>query len=495
MSLPDHPQSAPWLRAIDGDNLADQDREDSSGEHDTETPNQATPKQELPKQTAPERETPRPEVPVRTAPPGPPDRAAAPDEAAQDPANTSRVTTSPANTSPAATSPGRSAPYRFDDGGPGPLTIPIRPVPDTRPDPGAQHNTGPGIGHRQVPSGFNGYRPAPQPAPPDPAPYPLTQPQWTGPQRRPQLPDDLAHPVRRVKHPGGWRERLRAASGGLITFGASRTQEQLALLVHHARTPIHGDFRLAVLSVKGGVGKTTTTVGLGSAFASLRGDRVIAVDANPDFGTLARRIPEQSAATVRTLLNDPDLRRYTDVRRHTNQSSSRLEVIASERNPAISESFDADDYRRVIAILESYYNIIMTDCGTGVVHSAMEGVLELADAIIVVTTPAVDGAQSASATLDWLEAHGYQRLVQESVVVISAARPGGSAVDINALTEHFLGRVRAVQVIPYDEHLATGSYIDLDRMDRRTRTAFLELAATVAGSFRSGRCPPSPEGW
>ena len=97
--------------------------------------------------------------------------------------------------------------------------------------------------------------------------------------------------------------RLRAASGGLITFGASKTDRQLSMLVQRARN-IHGDFRLAVMSVKGGVGKTTTTVGLGSAFASLRGDRVIAVDANPTSGTLARRIPEQSTATVRTLLAD-----------------------------------------------------------------------------------------------------------------------------------------------------------------------------------------------
>ena len=48
-------------------------------------------------------------------------------------------------------------------------------------------------------------------------------------------------------------------------------------------------------------------------------------------------------------------------------------MIASERNPVMSESFDANDYRQVIAILQSYYNIIITDCGTGVVNSAMEG--------------------------------------------------------------------------------------------------------------------------
>lgn len=282
---------------------------------------------------------------------------------------------------------------------------------------------------------------------------------------------------------GGWRKTLHTVSGGLITFGASKSQQQLDLMIHRVRQPVHGDFRLAVLSIKGGVGKTTTTLGLGSAFASLRGDRVIAVDANPDFGTLASRIPEQCQSTVRDLLNDPAVARYTDVRRHTSQAASRLEILASERDPAISEAFTADEYRRVVGVLENYYNIIMTDCGTGLMHSAMEGVLSMANAIVVVTSPAVDGAQSASATLDWLTAHGYERLVREAVVVISASKPGGAPIDLELLTRHFLGRSRAVQIIPYDDHLAAGAYVDLDQMHRRTRTAFLELAATVADSF------------
>jgi len=48
-----------------------------------------------------------------------------------------------------------------------------------------------------------------------------------------------------------------------------------------------------VMSRKGGVGKTTMTLALGSTFASLRGDRVIAVDANPDAGNLARITPPE----------------------------------------------------------------------------------------------------------------------------------------------------------------------------------------------------------
>lgn len=293
----------------------------------------------------------------------------------------------------------------------------------------------------------------------------------------------------------GWRRALSTVSGGLINLGQSKSQQQLDDMIARIRRPIAGDFRLAVLSLKGGVGKTTTTVGLGSAFASLRGDHVIAVDANPDFGTLGRRVPQQTGSTVRSLLNDPSITRYADVRRHTSQSTSHLEVLASERDPAVSESFSADDYLEVIGILENYYNIIMTDCGTGLMHSAMEGVLSSATAIVLVTSPAVDGAESAAATLDWLNAHGYQRLVQQAVVVVSASKPGNAPIDLDMLTQHFLGRTRAVQIIPFDDHLASGAQIDLDQMNRDTRNAFLELAATVSDSFNPGQPGPGFPGF
>src|SRR5262249_31291625 len=143
--------------------------------------------------------------------------------------------------------------------------------------------------------------------------------------------------------------------------------------------PIRGAFSIAVLSLKGGVGKTTTTVALGATFASIRGDRVVAVDANPDFGTLAQRGPYETRSTVRDLLTDENIFRYSDVRRHTSQSSSRLEILASERDPSVSEAFSEADYRAAHDILQRFYNIILTDCGTGLTHSAMAGILDTAD--------------------------------------------------------------------------------------------------------------------
>ncbi|WP_227999346.1 MinD/ParA family ATP-binding protein [Nocardia australiensis] len=281
----------------------------------------------------------------------------------------------------------------------------------------------------------------------------------------------------------GWRRAVHKASGGMINPGQSAADVVHRDLVERVNQPVRGDYRIAILSLKGGVGKTTTTVGLGSTFSTLRGDRVIAIDANPDLGTLGHRIPRQTRSTVRNLLEDQQITRYSDVRAHTSQAPSRLEVLASEQDPAVSEAFSEADYRQAIGILQSFYNIILTDCGTGLMHSAMAGVLDMASSLVLVTSPAIDGARSASATLDWLDHHGYGKLVERTVVVVNASRRGASTVDLDQLRKLFLDRTRAVQVVPFDDHLAEGAEIDLELVSKPTRRALLELAAMVADDF------------
>ncbi|MEV0031897.1 AAA family ATPase [Nocardia sp. NPDC050793] len=312
------------------------------------------------------------------------------------------------------------------------------------------------------------------------------QPQHGGPrqpqQGQPSL-DDV--PLRRAKKsPGsGWRKAVHHMSGGAINPGMSAEELRLQELVARIRQPVRGDYRIAVLSLKGGVGKTTTTMGLGSIFASIRGDRVIAVDANPDFGTLSQRVPLQTRSTVRDLLLDPSIQRYSDVRRHTSQATSRLEVLASERDPAASEAFNDEEYRAVARILQRYYNIILTDCGTGLMHSAMAGVLDLAHSLVLISSAAIDGARSAAATLDWLSLHGHDHLVRNAVVVINLPREGSPNVGVQQLREYFLSRCRAVHIIPYDSHLSEGAEIDLHRLSKQAKRAYVELAATVADEF------------
>ena len=282
----------------------------------------------------------------------------------------------------------------------------------------------------------------------------------------------------------GWRKAVYLASGRTVNLGESEADVERGELIGRINQPLHGCYKIAMLSLKGGVGKTTTTVTLGSTFASLRGDRVVAVDANPDRGTLSQKIPLETAATVRHLLRDAHrITRYSDVRAYTSQGPSRLEVLASDSDPAVSEAFSEEDYRRAVDLLEHFYNIVLTDCGTGLMHSAMKGVLDLADCLVLVSSGSIDGARSASATLDWLDMHGYHELVKRSVAVINAVRPGSGKVDIDKLAEHFAARCRAVHVLPFDPHLEEGAEVELERLKLSTRSAMLELAATIADDF------------
>jgi MinD-like ATPase involved in chromosome partitioning or flagellar assembly len=284
----------------------------------------------------------------------------------------------------------------------------------------------------------------------------------------------------------GWRKWLYFSTFKLLNVGESPKVTRRNGLVAQVQRPLRGCYRIALLSLKGGVGKTTITATLGATFASIRGDRVIAVDANPDRGTLSQKVPLETPNTVRHLLRDAEgIEAYSDVRAYTSQGPSRLEVLASESDPAVSEAFSSDDYAATLEVLERFYSVVLTDCGTGMLHSAMSAVLDKADVLVVVSSGSVDGARSASATLDWLDAHGHQDMVRNSIAVINAVRPRSGKVDLKKVVDHFSRRCRAVKQVPFDPHLEEGAETSLDRLKPETREALLELAAVVADGFPS----------
>ena len=353
-----------------------------------------------------------------------------------------------------------------------------------RPKWDAGPSTGPVTGISRVdPTAYGAY----YPGPPEGA-RSQDRPQFR-PEPLPQTPyPELSTTVllRPVKPPPseGWRRALYTLSGQLINLGESPRATRHNNMVAQVNRPLRGCYRIAVLSLKGGVGKTTVTATLGSTFASVRGDRVIAVDANPDRGTLSQKVPLETPATVRHFLRDADsIDRYSDVRSYTSQNPAGLEVLASESDPAVSEAFSGDDYTRTQDLLDRFYGLVLTDCGTGLLHSAMTAILAKSDVLIVVASGSIDGARSASATLDWLDAHGHDDLVRNSITVINGVRSRAGKVDMQKVIDHFARRCRAVRVVPFDPHLEEGAEISLERLTRETREALIELAAVVADGF------------
>jgi putative peptide zinc metalloprotease protein len=279
------------------------------------------------------------------------------------------------------------------------------------------------------------------------------------------------------------------ATGGVVHPGPSAAERREAELIARVRTRVRGSRRIVVLSRKGGAGKTTTTLMLGHTLALHRGDRVLALDANPDAGSLPYRVERENDATVTSLLAEVDrLTSYSDVRAHTSQAPTRLEIVASDDDPRITHALGQSDYRRSISLLDKHYTILLVDTGTGILDDAIQGLLQEADQIVVVMPPALDGARVAASTLDWLEEHEHGRLVRSAVAVINGVRGEGGLVQLDAVEAHFRARCAGVVQIPWDRALEAGGRTGPEDLRAPTRAAYLELAACVAEGFSQ----PSP---
>ncbi len=290
----------------------------------------------------------------------------------------------------------------------------------------------------------------------------------------------------------GWRHGLYYVSSGRINVGPSLAEQREQERIERVRKPLRGPRRVVTLSRKGGAGKTTTTLMLGHTLATHRGDRVVALDANPDAGSLIYRVRRESPATVTNLLGERDLiTRYADLREYTSQASSRLEVIASDDDPTISQALGDRDYRAVLDLLTQHYNLILVDTGTGILDSAIQGILREADQIVVVMPPALDGARVAAGTLDWLDQHGHADLVSSAVAVINTTRNRQRWLQLDEIENHFSSRCAGTVRIPWDPALDSGAAIDLNDLRPSTRDAYLELAELVADGFTLNRWTPS----
>lgn len=288
---------------------------------------------------------------------------------------------------------------------------------------------------------------------------------------------------------GRWNRFVYAMTFHGLNLGdsaAERVRKEQAARIAKA---FEGGTRFVpVLTRKGGVGKTTVTTLLGMTLASIREDRVIAIDANPDRGTLAERVTKQTRATVRDVVTKaPAITGFTDFSSLVSRDETRLDILASDTDPLLSEAFDENDYNVVADLAARFYSIALTDCGTGIVHSVMRATLQRADSVVIVSGGSVDEARLASETLTWLEANGYGDLVRNAVVAINTATHGTSLVKLDEIESHFASRVREIVRIPYDPQLAAGSVVSYKDLKQVTKDAARTLAALVSDGLPARR--------
>jgi MinD-like ATPase involved in chromosome partitioning or flagellar assembly len=207
---------------------------------------------------------------------------------------------------------------------------------------------------------------------------------------------------------------------------------------------------IAVVSPKGGVGKTTITALLGGIFALLRRDRIVAVDTNPDFGSLGRSLTPGHGVFVDDLLevlDSPELT-VTELDAHLARGPHGLMVVPAPTDPVRMAQLDQAAYVRVIRRLQEMVGMVMLDCGTGMHDPALRAALETADQLVLVTD-----ADPATASLV-AEAGMFLRSTDVPMwLVVNRMPASGSRLRISSL-EEYLPFARGLVVVPAQDRAA-----------------------------------------
>lgn len=299
----------------------------------------------------------------------------------------------------------------------------------------------------------------------------------------------LVRPPKAVPQ-GGIRGAMYRLTSGRVNFGPSQTQLRLAERDSRISRSLERPYSTVFLSFKGGIGKTSTAVGVGLALAQARGVPPIAIDADPDSGDLAERLLGEDEMlrlrprSITDLVGDiPRVKTWTDLSGYITQVD-RLHVVAGEQDPAVSDSLTADGYRRVHELVQNFFSVVLTDCGTGVTHNAMSGILAKADSVVIATGYAFSGVKRAVSTVDWLASHGYEKLAQEAIIVLTDKDNVSIRVQKDMVRTHLASHSRQVFVVPNDQTVADGDRISLERVHPRTREAWSEIAAALIDGYQ-----------
>lgn len=288
----------------------------------------------------------------------------------------------------------------------------------------------------------------------------------------------------------GWRKGVLKLSGGLINPGESADERDDRLLRTKINDNIRGQFVFAVISLKGGVANTTTTAAIGSVFAETRGAEVIALDINPDSGNLAKRINPEAQHTFVDVLRDENIHGRTDVRSYTEHNEVKLDVLASSEALVEPPKFTPDTLIRTVDRMRRAYSVIALDCGKSIDAPIMPAVLDMVNALVVVSSVATDGGFAALKLHDWLRAHGRSQLLERSFLLLSDQTPKENPTVRSGIEDHVQKIIwKDPAYIPYDDHLHEAAVINLDQLQKPTYRAYLKATGRLAQWYNM---PPLP---
>jgi MinD-like ATPase involved in chromosome partitioning or flagellar assembly len=274
--------------------------------------------------------------------------------------------------------------------------------------------------------------------------------------------------VRAVPHGDHAAHRCRTLARHLLS--GTRPARDLAELAVAVAAPRATGRRIAVVSARGGAGKTTLSTVLAHVFAARRADPVLVVDADPLGGSLVWRLGMPAGPSLEqlapTLLTAPDA---AAARAALGHAGTALWVVpGGSHRPELA--------RDVTRALSRFFPVAVLDCAGGLTSPGTAAVLGEAHGIVLVAPATPDGVRSTAEALQGAAPSTMARIV----VALNVVHPAGRRALRGAAARDLLGRHPVPVVwLPHDRHLAGAAPVVASRVGEAATTAVSRLAAVA----------------
>lgn len=146
---------------------------------------------------------------------------------------------------------------------------------------------------------------------------------------------------------------------------------------------------ISVSSVKGGVGKTTTTLNLAGIYCTY-GKRVLIVDMDLYSGGIATSLNVRNTKDIFTLIDSMSGNRFTELRKYVTTYNNNIDVLACPKDPRMAMKVDSKFIPLVLDLAKREYDIVLVDTS----HILSEVNLSVLDnsymSLFIVTNDLVD---------------------------------------------------------------------------------------------------------
>lgn len=241
---------------------------------------------------------------------------------------------------------------------------------------------------------------------------------------------------------------------------------------------------IAVISPKGGVGKTMLSVALGALLARVRRDRIVAVDTNPDYGSLGPALIPGHDVFVDDLagvLRRPELT-VPELDSYLGRGPDGLMVLPAPTDPDRMDRIGRETYTEVITGLQGLVGMLILDCGTGLKDPAAQAAVLRADQLVLVSDAEPATASLVAQAADLLRLSGLPLTL---VVNKVPRRKKAARLDIERLGAVIVEATGLVSV-GFDEQVAAAvaqGNFTWDHAPEAWRRAIGELAAILCADW------------